>query len=123
MCRLNASDTKLLNKLMASLYMYNIRTRATIDHKPNTKTTGSLYRFGLFYINGYKYSVSGWKFKDDIVTFENEDTGEKFKFSIVEADVIYDKDFKKDGFFEKYVKLIRKKISNTLKDLSDKLQP
>ena len=119
---LNDNDKMLLNGLISSLQMFAYENGHVISHKPIEKATGSLYRFGWFYINGYKYSISGWKFKDGLVTFENEETGEKVKFSISDNSMKVGK-FKKDKFIEKNVKLIRRKISKWLKDLSDKLQP
>jgi hypothetical protein len=116
------SDKRLFKELEGSLNKFCYSTKAEIYHKPFPKSTGSLYRFGWFYINGYKYSVSGWKFKDGLVTFENEDTHEKVKYSITD-NMMRVGEFKKDGIIEKYVKLLRRKLSKILKELSDKLYP
>lgn len=116
------SDKKLFDTLNKSLVKFCYNNGSVMTHKPFPKTSGSLYRFGWFYINGYKYSISGWKFKDGLVTFEREDTGEKIKYSIPDNN-LKNGQFKKDGLIEKNVKLIRRVISKWLKDLSDKLQP
>jgi len=116
------SDKKLFNELNNSLIKFCYSDGSVLRHKTFPKSSGSLYRFGWFYINDYKYSISGWKFKDGLVTFENEETGEKVKYSIPDISM-KNGEFKKDGFIEKNVKLIRRKISKWLKDLSDKLQP
>lgn len=115
-------DKRLFETLMESLEIYTMFNGNTVKHEPLEKTTGSLYRFGWFYINGYKYSVSGWKFRDGLVTFENEETGEKVKYSIPN-NAMKVGEFKKDNFLEKYVKLVRRTLSKKLKELSDKLQP
>lgn len=115
-------DINRLNELLASLNIWVSKSNNVYSHAELEKDTGSLYRFGWFYINGYKYSVSGWKFKDGIVTFECETTGEKIKYNIVESKVI-NKVFKKDTLLIGITKKIRTKISMWLKDLSDKLQP
>lgn len=115
------ADKKLFAALDTSLKKYAYHTGSTYSHTPFPKSSGSLYRFGWFYINGYKYSVSGLKFKDGLVTFENESTGEKVKY-LIETHELRNGNFKKDTLFEKYVKLVRNKLSLWLKELSDKLQ-
>jgi hypothetical protein len=115
------SDKNLFKMLDLSLKRFVVLNGFVFKHKPFPKSTGSLYRFGWFYINGYKYSISGWKFKDGLVTFENEKTGEKIKYEI-DTFKLKNGEFKKDTFVERIVKSIRNKLSLWLKDLSDKLQ-
>lgn len=86
----------------------------------NSRDTESLYRFGWYHINGYKYSVSGWAFQKNVVTFESE-TGEKVKYSISENKSIFG-EFKKDNFIDSIQKKIRNNLADWLKDLSDKLR-
>ena len=86
----------------------------------NERDTESLYRFGWFHINGYKYSVSGWSFKKQVVTFENE-KGEKVKYSIPNK-ITFGGDFKKDNLFFSIQKKLRNNLADWLKDLSVKLR-
>lgn len=118
----SVDDKKLFAILEISLKKFCNENGFTFKHTPFPKQSGSLYRFGWFYINGYRYSISGWKFKDGLVTFERDDTNEKIKYSIPDKK-IKNGIFKKDSFIEKNVKHIRKQVSIWLKDLSDKLHP
>jgi hypothetical protein len=86
----------------------------------NTRDTETLYRFGWFHINDYKYSVSGWSFRKKIVTFEDV-LGDKIKFSIPDNKII-GTNFKKDNFITYLIKKIRNSLANYLKDISDKLR-
>lgn len=116
------SDISNLNELLESLRQWSSKTGNYVDQLAYEKPTGSLYRFGWFYINGYKYSISGWKFDDGIVTFENEETGEKVKYNIVQMTVV-GKKFKKDTLYTRWLKKIRILISIILRKISDKLHP
>lgn len=111
-------DIELLETLITSLNKWQSKNKTDFKHTEHIKETGSLYRFGYWYFYDTKYSISGWKFRDGIVTFENEQTGEKVKYSIDDA-IIKNGKFSRDGLLTK----IRKKISQWLKDLSDKLHP
>jgi len=95
-------------------------TNNKLTLEQNSRDTESLYRFGWFYINNYKYSISGWSFRKKIVTFEDLD-GNKIKFSIVNK-LTFGGEFKKDSFFITVSKKIRNSIANYLKDISDKLR-
>lgn len=118
---LNEKDTTRFNDLIDSLKSYIKINNFTFKYKPYEKETNSLYRFGWFYINGYKYSISSWNFRDNIVVFE-EENGEKIKYDIDILNVIGEK-FVKDGKIVSLLKKIRSKLSNCLRSLSDKLQP
>ena len=115
-------DKNRLYYLLNSMNTWAKKTNNAFTHTEFDKETGSLYRFGWFVINGYKYSVSGWKFKEGVVTFEHEDTHEKIKYDIMTCDVM-NKKFKKDTFLQHHIKKIRVTFSDLLRTLSDKLQP
>ena len=66
----NKNDIERSNRLIESLNNWSKKTNNKFIHEPYQKETETLYRFGWFHINNYKYSISGWKFMDDIVTFE-----------------------------------------------------
>lgn len=117
------NDITRLESLICSLKIWSRVTHNAFSHYEYEKDTGSLYRFGWFNINGYKYSVSGWKFKEGIVTFENEDTGEKIKYDIMLSRPVNGGHFTKDDFFTGNIKKLRIKVSIWLRKLSDKLQP
>jgi len=114
---MTTQDIENLDKLKTSLDASTYKVR----YEQNYRDTESLYRFGWFYINDYKYSVSGWAFLKGIVTFESED-GYKVKYSIPNK-LTFVNEFKKDTFISKNIKKVRIKLSKWLKDLSDKLQP
>lgn len=116
------SDLNNLRSLMCSLKIWATVTNNTISHEEYRKETGSLYRFGWFIINGYKYSISGWKFKEGIVTFEEESTGEKVKYDIMLSRTL-NKEFGRDNILTYIIKNARIKLSVLLRNLSDKLQP
>jgi hypothetical protein len=117
------TDIDNSNKLIASLNKWMSNTDNTYKQTNIGKETGSLYRYGWFYINDHKYSISGWQFRDGIVTFENEKTGEKIKYSIDNADVVNKKTFTKDDWLTKITNRLRFKISIWLREISDILQP
>lgn len=119
---LNENDVKRSNNLVDSLSVFTFKTTNSVRHLPYEKETNTLYRFGWFYINGYKYSVSGWSFKKGIVTFENESTGCKIKYDLQSNDVVGQK-FIKDSCCIKYLKMIRLWLSERLRKISDKLHP
>ena len=114
----NKNDIERSNKLIESLNNWSKKTNNKFIHETYQKETETLYRFGWFYINNYKYSISGWKFMDDIVTFECETSGTKVKFDINVSNTL-NNSFKRDNLIRK----IRSKMSLWLKDLSDKLRP
>jgi hypothetical protein len=116
------NDIINLDKLIASLKTWSIDSNNVFAHENFKKETGTLNRFGWFYINTYKYSISGWQFKTGIITFENEINGEKIKFDITASKVIKNK-FIKDSKIEMYKKNIRTKLSNWFGEISDKLRP
>lgn len=116
------TDLNKFNSLMLSLKIWSNVTHNHVEHVGNEKETGTLYRFGWFIINGYRYSISGWKFREGIVTFEEETTGEKIKYDIM-LSVVLNKKFKKDSFISSIIKLVRVKSSILLRNISDKLQP
>lgn len=96
------------------------RSNYNVIYEDNERETESLYRFGWFYVYGYKYSVSGWSFQKQVVTFENE-IGEKIKYSIPNK-ITFAGDFTKDGFLFSIQKKLRNNLADWLKDLSDKLR-
>lgn len=100
----DSNDIDKFNSLMKSLHIWSIVTHGTTSHEEYHKETGSLYRFGWFIINGYRYSVSGWKFKDGIVTFEEENTGSKIKYDIM-LSMVLNNDFKKIAFLQPLLKI------------------
>ena len=113
---MNNLDNVNYELLVASL-------NASVDKlklEANKRETESLYRFGWFYINGYKYSISGWSFKKQVVSFERED-GEKVKYSIEDKKEIMG-NFKKDTKLNSISKKLRNNLADLLKDLSDKLR-
>lgn len=116
------SDLNKFNSLMCSLEIWATVTHNTVSHEEYNKESGSLYRYGWFIINGYRYSISGWKFREGIVTFEEESTGEKIKYDIMLSRVL-NKEFKRDNFVSSIVKKTRIKLSVLLRKISDKLQP
>lgn len=116
------SDIEKLHKLKESLNQWTEKTSNSFKYTKYEKNSESLYRFGWFFINDYKYSISGWKFGAGIITFENEANGEKIKYNIGEQSVI-GKEFTKDSWIEKVFKTIRYKLSHLLRTWSDKLQP
>jgi len=96
------------------------KTNNKLTLEENDRDTESLYRFGWFHINDYKYSISGWSFRKKIVTFEDTD-GNKIKFSVANK-LTFEGDFKKDNLITGLTKKIRNGIANYLKDISDKLR-
>jgi len=116
------NDIDRLNELKDSLNDWAVKSNNTIIYDEYEKDTESLYRFGWFIINDYKYSISGWKIAGGIITFENEENGEKFKYNMGEHEVIA-KPFIKDNLVKKLIKKIRFTLSQWLRELSDKLQP
>lgn len=117
----NTKDEELLQMLLKSLENWAKKTKNKIRHERFEKETGTLYRFGLFYVNGYKYSISGWVFNKNIVTFENEKNGSKVKFDIDGEKIIYSF-FVKDGLLVSYKKGIKNYFSRLFGELSDKLR-
>ena len=109
-------DNTNYNELVKSLR----KTNNKLKFEHNDRDTESLYRFGWFYINDYKYSISGWSFRKKIVTFEDE-LGNKVKFSVANR-LTFGGDFKKDGIVVGIKKKFRNGIANWLKDISDKLR-
>jgi len=118
---LNDKETVMFKNLLFCLELWAKKNKNTIQHSFSKKETGSLYRFGIFKINGYNYSISGWRFDKHIITFENEETGEKIKFDIEKSETIYNR-FKKDGFIQSKNKKIRNFISDWLQGLSDAIR-
>ncbi len=116
------ADLNKFSSLMCSLEIWATVTHNHVSHEEYEKDSGSLYRFGWFVINGYRYSISGWKIREGIVTFEREDTGEKVKFDIMLSRTV-NNEFQRDGFFTKITKKSRILLSVWLRKLSDKLQP
>ena len=116
------TDLNKFHSLMCSLEIWATVTHNQVDHAEFEKESGSLYRFGWFIINGYRYSISGWKFREGIVTFEEETTGEKIKYDIMLSRVL-NKEFKRDSLISSIVKKTRIKLSVWLRKISDKLQP
>jgi len=96
-------------------------SKYNVEYKKADRETESLYRFGWFIIDGYKYSISAWSFKKGQVTFEMKN-GTKVKYSIPNHMYLGETDFKKDTFIEMIIKKFRTSLSKWLKDLSDKLQ-
>ncbi len=109
-------DKDNLKSLRKSLF----DSKYNVVFEDNDRETESLYRFGWFYVNGYKYSVSGWSFQKQVVTFENE-KGEKIKYSIPNKMTFKD-DFQTDSFLFGIQKKLRNYLADRLKDLSDKLR-
>ncbi len=114
-------DINRLNLLLNSLMIWSKKSKHTVIHKHINYETLSLYRYGWFYINHYKYSISGWQLKDNLVTFENEDNHQKIKYAINENNVI-NVEFKKDNMYNSFIRKLKKLLSNKLRYLSDKLQ-
>jgi len=112
-----ASDRQNYKNLCDSLN----NSKYTVEYEKVERETESLYRFGWFIINGYKYSISAWSFKKGQVTFEMEN-GIKVKYSIPNHIYFGETEFKKDTFTEMIIKKLRNGLSKWLKDLSDKLQ-
>lgn len=119
---LSEQDNKKLIELINSVNIYIRLNGGSFKHEYIEKDTNSLYRFGWFYINGYKYSLCAWNFRKNIVEFENEHHHDKIKFDINIFDVL-NKPFRKDSFITCKIKTIRAKASTFLGNLSDKLQP
>lgn len=115
-------DIDKFNLLCCSLNNWASNTNNNVRYIEYKKETGSLYRYGWFIINGYKYSISGWKLKDGIITFENEISGEKIKYDIINSDVV-NKTFIKDSLLISMIKKVRITLSKWLRNISDKLQP
>lgn len=113
---MSAIDKTNYNELVRSLDATDVK----LVLAKNSRDTESLYRFGWFYINDYKYSVSGWSFRKKIVSFEDA-LGNKVKFSIVDKST-FGGEFKKDGTFLSIKKKISNGLANWLKDISDKLR-
>jgi len=113
---MDSKDKLNYEELVQALRKTNIK----LTLEENARDTESLYRFGWFHINDYKYSVSGWSFRKKIVTFEDVD-GNKIKFSIANK-LTFGGDFKKDNLIAGITKKIRNGIANYLKDISDKLR-
>jgi len=116
------SDIRRLQELTTSLEAWAKATNNSLQCVEFEKNTESLYRFGWFIINGYKYSISGWKFLVGIVVFENELDGTKIKYNIPDKAIIGTA-FRKDTWVVSNIKKIRRILSNLLRKLSDKLQP
>jgi len=117
----NEDDIKRFDVLIESLKVYSKKNNFMFKYKSYEKETNSLYRFGWFFINEYKYSVSSWNFKKNIVVFENENE-KKIKYD-VDNKTVYGEKFVKDTKITVLMKKIRKSLSNWLGNLSDKLQP
>lgn len=114
-------DVIKLNDLVNSLNKWSKTTKNRYIHLSYEHNTGSLYRFGWFVINGYKYAIVGWQFKEGIVTFENDKTHEKIKYDMIndcEKTILF-----KRKNYSHFMYNIKRKLSIWLKDLSDKLQP
>jgi hypothetical protein len=116
------NDIKRFFELYTSLESWAKTHHNSFQHSEFEKNTESLNRFGWFIINMIKYSISGWNFRDGIVTFESDSFGMKIKYNIGEQRVIGDH-FKKDNWFVVITRKVRLNLSNTLRKLSDKLQP
>ncbi len=115
-------EKNYLLELLCSLYIWKKTSIFnTLDHQEYAKETGTLYRFGWFYINGYKYAIVSWQFNNGIVTFEEETTHHKIKYNIQKHYTLTD-EFKKDAFLISIKKKVLNCISSWLKDLSDKLR-
>lgn len=117
---LESNDGIKLLQLTSAIAIFSNKHKIKFKHVPTIKHTESLYRYGIFEFDGQEYSISAWKFITDVVTFENEKTQKKIKFSIKTREVIYG-EFERTSFIEKNVKYIRNTLSIWLKDLSDKL--
>lgn len=116
-------DNKRFFELHESLTHWAKAHHSSFRHSEFEKNTGSLNRFGWFIINTIKYSISGWNFRDGIVTFENEEYCTKIKYNIGEQKIITGTLIKKDNWIVAIVNKLRLTLSNMLRNLSDKLQP
>lgn len=112
-------DNILLLELESAITVFAHKNNITYKHIKLEHQTESLYRFGLFDLDGNIYSISAWHFKDNIVTFEHETSHKKIKFSIDQKNMLTV--FEKETLFKKNVRYLRNTLSNLLKDLSDKL--
>lgn len=115
------SDTNNFNELFNSLQVYAKSSGSFFKHIKYENETNSLYRFGLFNINGHIYSICSWNFKNNIVVFEHEETHNKIKYDINNDNVI-DQPFFKSSFICCRIKSIKRKLAYILRILSDKLQ-
>ena len=115
------NDIEKLNNLIHSLKIFSISKAMDIKRVDYETHTNSLYRFGWFYINGYKHSISGWNFRKDIIIFEDENTGKKIKYNINTSSVIGE-DFIKNSVTTKIQRKLKRKLSRWLRKLSDQLQ-
>ena len=116
-------ETKELHEqkvLLASVRQYCKCTRGKIwfSHEDFDRDTNTLYRYGYFYFNHERHSISAWSKHKKVVTFENEADNVKFKYSYERHKIVYGK---LPRF--KLLHILRSKVSIWLKDLSDKLQP
>ena len=117
----DSKDKIKLEELMDSLYKWSMKSMYySILHTEYEKDTGTLYRFGWFFINDEKYAVVSWQFSKGFVTFEHDKTHEKIKFNINESEFI--KDIKTPSIYFRFKRRILNRVSKLLKELSDKLQ-
>lgn len=114
---MTAKDISNLEELQKSL----LSSEYDVITKKNERDTESLYRFGWFYINGYKYSISAWSFQKKVITFESKG-GTKVKYSIPNKLTFGPTNFKKDTYLTSIQKRLRNGLADFLKDLSDKLR-
>lgn len=115
-------DLNKFNLLIHSLEIWAIVTHNTMVHEYSDTNTESLYRFGWFKINGSRYSISSWKYSENIVTFEEEYNGEKIKYDITKS-IFMNKVFKIENHTLTIIEKCRINLSEWLRGVSDKLHP
>ena len=113
---MNHYDTTNFEKLKKSFGDSNFN----VVFEDNDRETESLYRFGWFYINNYKYNISAWSFQKNIVTFESIN-GLQVKYNM-SSKLTTMNTFKQDTLFVTFQRKIRNGLADFLKDLSDKLR-
>jgi len=116
-----SNEEQQLAELLNSLHIWTVKSHNKVIHKPFEKHTCSLYRFGWFYINDYEYSISEWRFRNGIIKFFTEETGDYITFNINTSEVIGNS-FVKDSWPLYISKKIRINIVKVLRKLIDKLQ-
>lgn len=113
-------DSENLEELINSVTEYCSKNNIDFKHILFIKNTESLNRFGTFIFDNEEYMVSGWKYKDKIVTFENKKSNLiKIKYSLLNG-FMNNKTVKKT-IFVKLKDDLRYTLKKFLKDLSEKL--
>ena len=111
-------DNYIVDTLINSLKSVN---SLSVRYKKYMKRTNSLYRLGIFKINGISYAIIGINYKKNIISFESLNNKEIVKYDYTNNKVLSG-EFKKEKFISTLLNDIRFKLHLLLKDLSDKLR-